>query len=74
MTKGDFAVIDNSGYVVKDIKNHTKAEKVIKDLKADKNYVPMGNLAIVRVFGTYDSFISGSAEYLGADGKPKSDK
>ena len=74
MTKGDFAVVDNSGFLATGIKNETKALKVIKDLKSDSNFVPSGNLTVVRVFGTYDKFISGDVEYLGADGKPKTDK
>lgn len=73
MKKGDFAIVDNSGFVCTGLKNEGKALKTIKDLQKDKSYIPQGRLTVVRVVGSFDNFITGNSEYLGADGLPKPD-
>lgn len=73
MQNGEYAIVDNAGYVETGIKNLPKAVTAVKNLRKDKNYEHKGNVAIVKVVGTYDSFLTGNDEYLGADGKPKAD-
>ena len=57
MKTGEFAVIDNNGFVETGIKNQTKALKVVKDLKKSGKFVSGGNLTIVRVVASFDNFI-----------------
>ena len=73
MKTGEFAVIDNNGFVETGIKNQTKALKVVKDLKKSGKFVSGGNLTIVRVVASFDNFITGDSEHLGADGLPIAD-
>jgi len=73
MKAGEFALVDNDGFVVTGLKNIAKANKELKALKKDKNVQIAGRLTMVKVVASYDNFMAGNQEYLGADGLPIAD-
>lgn len=70
---GEFAIVDNSGFVETGFSNSGKALSGLKKIKKDADNGKLalgGRVTIMKVLGTYDNYLAGNPEYLGADGLP----